>query len=145
MLNQCNFIGHLGNDPECRQFQDGTPVANFSIACSERWKDKQTGEQKEATTWVRCTATGKLADIIRQYLHKGSKVYVSGKLNNRKYQAEDGSDRHVSEIRVFDMKMLDSKEERSQSHTAPPAQPQRDPRNAGGKLASDFEDEQIPF
>jgi single-strand DNA-binding protein len=144
MLNQCNFIGNLGNDPECRQFQDGTPVANFSIACSERWKDKQTGEQKEATTWVRCVATGKLADIIRQYLQKGSKVYVSGKLTTRKWQADDGSDRQSTEIRVFDMKMLDSRKDRPEGDTAPPAQPERHPQNAGGKVASDFDDD-IPF
>ena len=80
MLNQCNFIGRLGNDPEVRYMPDGKAAANISIGCSEKWKDKQTGEQKERTEWVRGSAFGKLAEIMGEYLRKGSLVYISGKM-----------------------------------------------------------------
>lgn len=80
MLNQAQIIGHLGKDPEVRQMPNGDAACHFSIATTEKWKDKSTGEQKEATEWHRVNAFGKLAEVCGQYLRKGSLVYVSGKL-----------------------------------------------------------------
>ncbi len=111
MLNQCNFIGRLGNDPEVRYLPDGKAAANISIGCSEKWKEKQTGEQKERTEWVRCASFGKLAEIMGEYLRKGSLVYVSGKMQTKKWQDQSGQDRYTTEIVISEMKMLGSKSE----------------------------------
>ena len=89
MLNQCNFIGNLARDPESRYTQGGDQVVNFTIACSEKWKDK-SGQQQERTEWVRITVWGKLAEICGQYLHKGSKVFISGKMKTDKYTDQNG-------------------------------------------------------
>jgi single-strand DNA-binding protein len=97
-LNQCNFIGNLGRDPEIRSFQSGEKVANLRLAVSEKWKDKQTGERKERTEWVSVAVFGPLAGIAEQYLRKGSKVFVSGKLVTRKYQDQSGADRYSTEV-----------------------------------------------
>lgn len=112
MLNQCNFIGRLGNDPEVRYLPDGKAAASISIGCSEKWKDKQTGEQKERTEWVRCVSFGKLAEIMGEYLRKGSLVYVSGKMQTKKWQDQSGQDRYTTEIVVSEMKMLSSKSDK---------------------------------
>ena len=116
MLNKVQLIGHLGQDPEMRQTNSGDAVANFSIATSERWKDK-AGERQEKTEWHRVVAFGKLADIIGQYVGKGSKIYVEGKLQTRKWVDNTGADRYSTEVVLtgFDgrMVMLDSKGERS--------------------------------
>ena len=109
MLNQCNFIGRLGNDPEVRYMPDGKAAANISIGCSEKWKDKQNGEQKERTEWVRGSAFGKLAEIMGEYLRKGSLVYISGKMQTRKWQDQSGQDRYSTEIVISEMKMLGGK------------------------------------
>ena len=109
MLNQCNFIGRLGQDVEIRYMPDGKAAANISIGCSEKWKDKQTGEQKERTEWVRGSAFGKLAEIMGEYLRKGSLVYISGKMQTRKWQDQTGQDRYSTEIVINEMKMLGSK------------------------------------
>lgn len=114
MLNQCNFIGRLGSDPEVRYMQDGKAAATISIGCSEKWKDKATGEQKERTEWVRCVAFGKLAEIMGEYLRKGSLVYVSGKMQTKKWQDQSGNDRYTTEIITSDMKMLGSKSDGQQ-------------------------------
>lgn len=115
MLNQCNFIGRLGQDPEVRYSTQGTAFCNISIGCSEKWKDKQTGEPKERTEWVKCVAGGRLAEIMGEYLKKGSLVYVSGKMTTRKWQDQSGQDRYSTEIRVSEMKMLDSKSSNGQA------------------------------
>lgn len=109
MLNQCNFIGRLGNDPEIRYLPSGGAVASISIGCSEKWRDKETGEKKEKTEWIRCSAFGKLAEIMGEYLRKGALVYVSGKMQTRKYQDQSGQDRYSTEIVVSEMKMLGGK------------------------------------
>ena len=109
MLNQCNFIGRLGRDPETRYSQSGTCIASFSIACSETWKDKATGEKKEKTEWVSCTVFGRLAEICGEYLAKGALVYVSGKMNTEKWQDKDGNDRYTTKIIVNEMKMLSTR------------------------------------
>ncbi len=98
MLNQCQFIGNLGRDPEVRTFQNGDKVCNLRIACTEKWKDRNTGERKERTEWVSVAVFGPLAGIAEQYLRKGSKVYISGKLATRKWQDQSGQDRYSTEV-----------------------------------------------
>jgi len=120
MLNQCQFIGNLGRDPETRTFQNGGKVCNLRLAVSETWKDKQTGERKERTEWISVAIFSEgLVGIAEQYLRKGSKVYISGKMSSRKYQAQDGTDRYSTEIVLqgFDAKlvMLDGKDGGSDS------------------------------
>lgn len=97
-LNQCQFIGRLGKDPEIKTMQSGDKVANLSIAVSERWKDKSSGERKERTTWVPIVIWGPLAGIAEQYLRKGSNVFVSGKFTVRKWQDQGGTDRYSTEV-----------------------------------------------
>lgn len=109
-LNKVILIGNLGADPETRYMPDGTCVCNIRIATTETWKDKNTGEKKEATEWHRISFWGKLGEIAGQYLHKGSQVYVEGRLQTRKYQDKDtGADRYSTEIRGDEMKMLGRK------------------------------------
>lgn len=109
-LNQCQFIGRLGQDPEMRYMPSGDAVASFSVACGEKWKDKQ-GVAQERTEWVNCAAFGKLAEIIGEYLKKGSQVFVSGKMKTEKYQAQDGTDRYSTKIIVQNMQMLGSRDQ----------------------------------
>jgi single-strand DNA-binding protein len=97
-LNQCQFIGNLGRDPELRTFQNGDKVANLRLAVSETWKDKATGEKKERTEWVSVAVFGPLAGIAEQYLRKGSKVFISGKMTTRKWQDQSGADKYTTEI-----------------------------------------------
>jgi len=106
MLNKATIIGYLGKDPEVRYLPNGDPVANISIATTEKWKDKQTGEPKEATEWHRVNFFGRTAEIVAKYLVKGSLVYVEGKIKTRKYQAQDGTDRYATEIQGQELKML---------------------------------------
>ena len=108
-VNKWIGIGNLGKDPEVRYTAGGDPIANFSIACTESWKDKQTGEKKEMTEWVRISVFGKLAEICGQYLKKGSQVYIEGSLRTRKWMDKDGVERYTTEIRCDDMKMLGSR------------------------------------
>lgn len=107
-VNKVILLGHLGGDPEVRYTQGGDAVATISIATSESWTDKQTGEKKEATEWHRVVFFRKLSEIVGQYLAKGSKVYVEGSLRTRKYQDQQGQDRYITEIRGSEMQMLDS-------------------------------------
>ena len=113
-VNKVILIGNLGQDPDVRYMASGEAVATISVATSESWKDKTTGEKKERTEWHRVVFFGKLAEIVQQYLRKGSKVYVEGKLRTRKWQANDGSDRYTTEV-VVDvtgtMQMLDTRRE----------------------------------
>jgi len=108
MLNKAMIIGNLGNDPDMRYMTSGDAVCNLSVATTERWKDKKTGEQKEKTEWHRVSCFGRLAEICGEYLHKGSKVYIEGSLQTREYE-KDGIKRYSTEIKAREMKMLDSK------------------------------------
>lgn len=108
-LNLCQFIGRLGKDPEMRYTPAGAAVANFSIASSEQWKDKQSGEKQERTEWVRIVAFNRLAEVIGEYLKKGSKIYISGRMQTRKWQDDSGADRYSTEIVANNMQMLDTK------------------------------------
>ena len=98
MLNRCEFIGNLGRDPEVRSTQSGDKVASLSIAVSEAWKDKNTGEKRERTEWVPITIWGPLAKVAEQYLRKGSKIYVAGKFQTRKWQDQSGNDRWTTDV-----------------------------------------------
>lgn len=108
-INKVILIGNLGADPEVRYTQNNTAIANISIATSETWKDKQTGEPREQTEWHRCVAYRRLAEIAGEYLKKGSKVYVEGRLQTRKWQGQDGVERYTTEIVINDLQMLDGR------------------------------------
>jgi len=105
MINKVILIGNLGADPEIRYTQSGTPVASFNIATTERWKDKE-GQMQEQTEWHRIVAWTRLAEICGEYLNKGSRVYIEGKLQTRKWQDQNGNDRYTTEIVAREMKML---------------------------------------
>ncbi len=108
-INKVILIGNLGADPEVRYTQSNTAIATLSIATSETWKDKQTGEPREQTEWHRCVAYRRLAEIAGEYLKKGSKVYVEGRLQTRKWQGQDGVERYTTEIVINDLQMLDGR------------------------------------
>lgn len=99
MLNRCEFIGHLGADPEVRRLSSGDPVVNLRLAVSETWRDKNSGERKEKTEWVSVVIFNDgLAKVAEQYLHKGSKVFVAGQLQTRRWQDQSGADRYSTEV-----------------------------------------------
>lgn len=112
-VNLAILIGHLGADPEIRYMPNGEAVANVSVATSESWKDKQTGEKKEQTEWHRVTFYRRLAEIVGQYLKKGSLVYVEGRLQTRKWKDKTGQDRYTTEIIANEMKMLGRRDNNS--------------------------------
>ena len=112
-VNKVILVGNLGNDPEVRFTPNGSAIANLSLATSESWKDRNTGQQQERTEWHRVVIFGKTAEIAQQYLRKGSKVYIEGKLQTRKWQGQDGQDRYTTEVVVDiagQMQMLDSRQ-----------------------------------
>ena len=110
MLNKIMLIGNLGRDPEMTYMPSGTPVTKFSLAVNRRWQDRQTNEKKEETTWFNIVAFDRLADVCNQYLHKGSKVYLEGRMNSHKYTNKDGVEVTGWEVRLTDMQMLDPKD-----------------------------------
>ena len=128
-VNRVILIGSVGKDPEQKSLPSGGMVVNFSLATSESWKDKNTGQQQESVEWHRLVAFGKLAEIIAQYVKKGSKLYVEGSLKTRSWE-QDGAKRYATEIVVSEMQMLDSKPQDSgQQHSqgrAPQPQPKFD-------------------
>ncbi|QBQ53684.1 single-stranded DNA-binding protein [Nitrosococcus wardiae] len=152
-VNKVILIGNLGRDPEVRYTASGGAIANITLATSETWKDKTTGEQQERTEWHRVVFFGRLGEIAGEYLKKGSKIYVEGRLQTRKWQGQDGQDRYTTEIVANEMQMLDRatggsapyNNDMSQgsapgpssppSRTSPPPPPSSD---------DDFEDD-IPF
>lgn len=104
-INKVILVGTLGRDPESKSFASGGTVCNFSIATSEQWNDKNTGERREATEWHRIVANGRLAEICQQYLKKGSQVYIEGSLRTREWE-DQGQKRYITEIRANEMQML---------------------------------------
>ena len=108
-INKVILVGNLGNDPETRYTQAGAAITNVSVATSETWKDKQTGQPQERTEWHRVVFFNRLAEIAGEYLRKGSKVYVEGSLRTRKWQDKEGQDRYTTEIVGNEMQMLDSR------------------------------------
>ena len=148
-VNKVILAGNLGGDPEAKYMPNGNAVTNITIATSESWKDKQTGQNQERTEWHRVVFFNKLAEIAGEYLRKGSQVYVEGQLRTRKWQDQSGQDRYTTEIVASEMQMLGGRTEgqRSQSQqAAPPAQPQQSAQQSGapGPMPDDFDDD-IPF
>ena len=149
-VNKVILLGNLGKDPEIKYMPNGNAVANITLATSETWNDKNSGEKQEKTEWHRVVFFGKLAEIVGQYLKKGSKVYVEGKLQTRKWQGQDGQDRYTTEV-VVDiggtMQMLDSRGGEAgfaPAQQAAPAQ-QRAPQQAAPAMVDDGFDDDIPF
>lgn len=105
-VNKVIIVGNLGADPEVRQFSNGGSVTSISVATSEQWTDKQTGERRENTEWHRISLFNRLGEVAAQYLRKGSSVYIEGSLRTRKYQDQSGQDRYITEIRADNMQML---------------------------------------
>ena len=108
-VNKVILVGNIGGDPEVRYMPSGNAVTNVTIATSETWKDKQTGQNQERTEWHRVVFFNRLGEIAGEYLRKGSKVYVEGSLRTRKWQGQDGQDRYTTEIVASEMQMLDSR------------------------------------
>jgi len=147
-INKVILVGNLGADPENRMSQAGNAITNISIATSESWKDKNSGQQQERTEWHRVVFFNRLAEIAAEYLRKGSKVYVEGSLRTRKWQDQNGQDRYTTEIVGNDMQMLDSRGMGGDSYgggtqSAPPPQSQPQPTPGGGGF--DPVDDDIPF
>ncbi|MGH8224756.1 MAG: single-stranded DNA-binding protein [Gammaproteobacteria bacterium] len=144
-VNKAILIGNLGADPEVRYTQGGKAVANLRIATSERWKDKQSGEQQERTEWHRVVLFGKLGEIAGEYLKKGSQVYLEGRIQTRKWQSQDGADHYTTEIVANEMQMLGGRGEGGGSAPRAPADDGHD--NSAGPDASGgaLEDDDIPF
>jgi single-strand DNA-binding protein len=154
-INKVLLIGNLGTDPEVRYTPNGSAVANVTLATSETWRDKQSGELQDRTEWHRVVFFGRLAEIVGEYLRKGSKIYVEGSLRTRKWQDKAGTDRYTTEIIANEMHMLDSRNANAntvatsnnspatatssqQQSNNPPAAPE------GIAAAKDFDDD-IPF
>jgi single-strand DNA-binding protein len=137
-INKVIIVGNLGADPDTRYMPSGDPVTNIRVATSESWKDKQTGDKKEATEWHSIVFFGKLAEIAAEYLRKGSQVYVEGKLKTRKWQDKEGKDRYSTEIVAGELQMLGGKPQGERTERSAPAEQQAE--NAGAEF-----DDDIPF
>jgi len=162
-VNKVILVGNLGRDPETRTFPSGDQVCNVTLATTDKWKDKQSGEMREATEWHRLVFNGRLAEIAAQYLRKGSQIYVEGQIRTRKYTDKDGVEKYATDIRVDQMQMLGSRQGQGApagdddygqgggGYSRPPAAAPRAsapaPRQAPSKSASGFDDmdDDIPF
>jgi len=151
-VNRVILIGTLGKDPETKTFANGGSLTQFSIATSESWTDKNSGERKEQTEWHNIVLQNRLGEIAQQYLKKGSKVYIEGSLNTRKWTDQNGQERYTTQIKGSQLQMLDSAngnnqqqaqqpkpQQQQNSYTAKPQQPYQ-PQNGGGEL-----DDDLPF
>ena len=141
-VNKVILIGNLGQDPETRFLPSGGAVTNVTLATSESWKDKQSGQMQERTEWHRLVFFNKLGEIAGEYLKKGSKVYVEGSIRTRKWQGQDGQDRYTTEIVANEMQMLDG---RGDGQAAGPAQQQYTAPPGGFNPPADDFDDDIPF
>ena len=150
-INKVILVGNLGADPESRAMPSGSAVTNIRVATSESWKDKTTGDQQERTEWHNVAFFGRLAEVAAEYLHKGSQVYIEGKIRTRKWQDREGNDRWTTEINADQMQMLGGRpgagapaatpSSRSEAPAPAPAAPAQAPAAAE---AEEFEDD-IPF
>ena len=140
-INKVILVGNLGADPDTRYMPSGGAVTNLSVATSESWKDKQTGEQKDRTEWHKVAMFGRLAEISAEYLRKGSQVYIEGKIRTRKWQDKEGKDRWTTEVIADEMQMLGGR-----GGGAPARDESYAPQSAPQKAAApdDFDDD-IPF
>lgn len=144
-VNKVILVGNLGQDPEVKYMPSGQAVCNISIATTESWNDKTSGEKVEKTEWHRVVFFRRLAEIAGEYLRKGSQVYIEGRLQTRKWQDQSGNDRYTTEIVANDMQMLGSKGGGVASMSSePPSNLQPEPVSAGSTSSDDFDDD-IPF
>ena len=138
-VNKVILVATLGKDPETKTFPNGGSVTNFSVATSETWTDKNSGERKEKTEWHNISMNGRLGEIAQQYLKKGSKVYLEGSLSTRKWSDSNGQERYTTEVKCTQMQMLDSANGSGQ-------QQQQAPQAGGyGKPSAPVEDDALPF
>ena len=154
-VNKVTLIGNLGNDPEVRYGASGNAVANVSLATTESWRDKDSGEQQEKTEWHRVVFFGKLAEIVGEYLKKGRQVYVEGRLQTNKWQDKEGNDRYTTQIVANEMQMLGSKDNNLNNQGFSPSnstasaeeekQPEEKKQSASIESPIDNFDEDIPF
>ena len=170
-VNKVILIGNAGSDPEMRRANNGNAVASLSIATSERWRDKNSGEQQERTEWHRVVFFGRIAEIVGDYVRKGSKIYVEGKLQTRKWVTQEGQDRYTTEVVVDisgSMQLLDSRNDRppmeannsqyndnTSSHSQPPPPRNNNTQATAANVANpsasaeattdNFDDDDIPF
>ena len=156
-INRVMLIGHLGAEPESRVFADGSPVCNLRLATSERWKDKTTGELKEATEWHRVVLFRRLAEVASEYLRKGSQVYVEGRLRTRKWTDNQGSERFTTEIEATELQMLGKRNETAASgfqrattqqavgNARAPYKPTTSPADQNKSAWFDGSDDDVPF
>ena len=144
-INKVILIGNLGADPEVKFMPSGEAVATLRLATSESWKDKNTGEQVERTEWHRVVLFRRLGEIAGEYLKKGSKVYIEGRLQTRKWQGQDGQDRYTTEIVASDMQMLDSRGGGAGNFNNQPSSRSDDQPQAAAAGGFDDFDDDIPF
>ncbi|MEE8321968.1 MAG: single-stranded DNA-binding protein [Gammaproteobacteria bacterium] len=146
-INKVILIGNLGNDPDIRYTAGGAAVANISLATAESWRDKESGEKQERTEWHRIVFFGRLAEIVGEYLRKGSQIYVEGRLQTRKWQDKEGNDRYTTEIVANEMQMLGSRSGGSANFDSPPpAKTETVAKDTGGtSVPNDDFDDDIPF
>lgn len=148
-INKVIIVGNLGRDPETRYTTNGDAIANLAVATTSNWKDKSSGEKREATEWHRISAFGRLAEIMGQYLKKGSQVYIEGRLQTRKYTDKDGIERYTTEIVADQMQMLGSRQGGGEgaseySNRAPAQRPAPAAAKPASTTFSDIDDD-IPF
>ncbi|MFL2583963.1 MAG: single-stranded DNA-binding protein [Gammaproteobacteria bacterium] len=143
-VNKVTLIGNLGNDPELRSTQSGSAVANITLATSESWRDKETQETKERVEWHRVIFFGRLAEVVNEYLRKGSQVYVEGRIQTRKWQDKDGNDRYTTEIVANEMQMLGSRGTNTESPTNQQSASTSQPTSQSAIVNEPFDDD-IPF
>lgn len=149
-INKVIIVGHLGNDPEIRTMPNGDAVANISVATSESWTDKNTGEKKTQTEWSRIIFFRRQAEVVSQYLSKGSQVYVEGKLKTRKWQDQNGQDRYVTEIYGDVLQMLGGRQNGDNQDKSPISNAYANAKNGTKSAqahqgADNFDDDMIPF
>ena len=157
-VNKVILIGNVGSDPELKYTTSGAGVTNFSVATNETWMDKNTNERQERTEWHRIVAWGRLAEICNQYLKKGSKVYIEGRLQTRSWEGQDGQKRYTTEIVAGEMQMLDSREDagggnydgggeygKQQPAAGPTGSPQGGPQDAPQGTPPEAGPESPPF
>ena len=147
-INKVILVGHLGKDPEIRYSASGSAIANITLATSDSWKDRQSGERQERTEWHRIIFFNRLAEIAGEYLKKGSQIYVEGRLQTRKWQDQSGQDRYTTEIVASEMQMLGGRGGLSADtgHDQPPRSAQNAPPAQGQPAGDDFDfEDDIPF
>jgi single-strand DNA-binding protein len=145
-INKVILVGNLGNDPDIRYTAGGAAVANISVATTDSWKDKETGEQQDRTEWHRVVFFARLAEVVGEYLRKGSQVYIEGRLQTRKWQDKSGNDRYSTEIVANEMQMLGGRGGGGQSNEQAPPPMSENPADSRPTAAgNDFVDDDIPF